>query len=65
MEKLFNPYKVDVRGLSRKQAAEKRKAAKKAFILEQGCKEVCRMETNRNERAAWKVRSFMANKLRQ
>lgn len=64
MQKFLN-HKVDVRGLSRKEAALKRNIAYKNWLLTQQIKEVVSIEESRNERNAWKVRSYLANKERQ
>lgn len=61
----FQNHKVDVRKLSRKEAAIKRNIAYKNWLLTQQVKEVISTEQNRNERNAWKVRSYLANKERQ
>jgi len=55
---------VDVRGLSRKEAKEKRKIEYRRWQLSQQLKEVIASEQNKNERNAWKVRSYLANKER-
>lgn len=35
------------------------------YLKEHGVKDLIRMEVGKTERNAWKVRSYMANKLRQ
>lgn len=55
---------MDVRGLSRKEAKEKRKIEYRRWQLSQQLKEVIAVEQNKNERNAWKVRSYLANKER-
>lgn len=60
----FNPYSVNVKGLSRKQAAAARRRAKELWRMSREISEVVRIEENRNERNAWKVRSYLANKER-
>lgn len=62
---MFKNHKVDVRGLSRREAARKRNLAYKNYRLSQGCRELIRQEESREERNAWKVRSYLANKERQ
>ena len=62
--KSFKSHKVDVRGLSRKEAKEKRKIEYRRWQLSQQLKEVIAVEQNKNERNAWKVRSFLAKKER-
>lgn len=62
--KSFKSHKVDVRGLSRKEAKEKRKIEYRRWQLSQQLKEVIAVEQNKNERNAWKVRSYLANKER-
>lgn len=62
---MFKNHKVDVRGLSRREAARKRNLAYKNHRLSQGCRELIRQEESREERNAWKVRSYLANKERQ
>ncbi len=62
--KAFKSHKVDVRGLSRKEAKEKRKIDYRRWQLLQQLKEVISSEQNKNERNAWKVRSYLANKER-
>lgn len=64
MEK-FKVSSVDVRGLTRKEAAKKRRLAYEEHQRRMEIEQVISMETNRNERNAWKCRSYMANKLRQ
>lgn len=64
MEK-FKVSSVDVRGLTRKEAAKKRRLAYEEHRRRMEIEQVISMETNRNERNAWKCRSYMANKLRQ
>lgn len=61
----FRVSSVDVRGLSRKEAAKKRRLAYEEHQRRMEIEQVVSMETNRNERNAWKCRSYMANKLRQ
>ena len=56
---------MDVRGLSRKEAAKKRRLAYEEHQRRMEIEQVVSMETRKNERNAWKVRSYMANKLRQ
>lgn len=67
MEKIgrFRQNSVDVRGLSRKQAAIKRKQAYREWLQRKEMEQLWNMETNREERNAWKARSFLANKMRQ
>lgn len=60
----FNPYAVNVKGLSRKQAAAARRRAKELWRISRGISDLIRSEENRNERNAWKVRSYLANKER-
>lgn len=55
---------MDVRGLSRKEAKEKRKIEYRRWQLSQQLKEAIASEQNKNERNAWKVRSYLANKER-
>lgn len=68
----FNAYYVPVKGLSRKEAEEKRRAAYKESVrrkismeFHRDCKRTMDMEESRSERNAWKVRSYLANKERQ
>ena len=68
----FNAYYVPVRGLSRKEAEEKRRAAYKESVRQKvsmefrkNCRQAMSMEESRSERNAWKVRSYLANKERQ
>lgn len=42
-----------------------KKAGYASYLKESGVSELVKEETNKYERAAWKVRSYMANKLRQ
>lgn len=42
-----------------------KRIAYKAYLLELGVNELIRQEESKTERTAWKVRSYMANKLRQ
>lgn len=65
-----DPYERDsdgkiVRRLSRKELATKRRLAYEEHQKRVDIERVVSMETNRNERNAWKCRSYMANKLRQ
>lgn len=65
-----DPYERDadgkiVRRLSRKELATKRRLAYEDHQRRMDIEQVISMETNRNERNAWKCRSYMANKLRQ
>lgn len=65
-----DPYERDVDGkivrrLSRKELATKRRLAYEEHQKRVDIERVVSMETNRNERNAWKCRSYMANKLRQ
>lgn len=65
-----DPYERDadgkiVRRLSRKELAAKRRLAYEEYQKRVEIEQVISMETNRNERNAWKCRSYMANKLRQ
>lgn len=62
--KAFKSHMVDVCGLSRKEAKEKRKIEYRRWQLSQQLKEVIASEQNKNERNAWKVRSYLANKER-
>lgn len=64
MEK-FKVSSVDVSGLTRKEAAKKRRLAYEEHQRRMEIEQVISIETNRNERNAWKCRSYMANKLRQ
>ena len=64
MEK-FKVSSVDVRGLTRKESAKKRRLAYEEHQRRMEIEQVISMETSRNERNAWKCRSYMANKLRQ
>lgn len=61
----FYAHKVDVRGLSRKEAAMKRRSEYRAWQLHWQLIDHIRDEENREERNAWKVRSYKANKERQ
>lgn len=61
----FRVSSVDVRGLSRKEAAKKRRLAYEEHQRRMEIEQVISMETRKNERNAWKCRSYMANKLRQ
>lgn len=61
----FKVSSVDVCGLSRKEAAKKRRLAYEEHQRRMEIEQVISMETRKNERNAWKVRSYMANKLRQ
>lgn len=65
-----DPYERDadgkiVRRLSRKELATKRRLAYEDHQRRMDIEQVISMETRKNERNAWKVRSYMANKLRQ
>lgn len=42
-----------------------KKAGYASYLKESGVSELLRQETSKYERAAWKVRSYLANKLRQ
>lgn len=42
-----------------------KRIAYKAYLLEFGVSDLIRQEKSKTERTAWKVRSYMANKLRQ
>lgn len=42
-----------------------KKAGYASYLKESGVPELVREETNKYERTSWKVRSYMANKLRQ
>lgn len=42
-----------------------KRIAYKAYLLEVGVSNLIRQEESKTERTAWKVRSYMANKLRQ
>ena len=56
----FDETKVDVSGLTRKQAAAKRRFALWRHNLGKECENVFAFETNRHERNAFKVRQFEA-----
>lgn len=56
----FDATKVDVTGLTRKQAAAKRRFAMWRHNLGKECSDVFLFETNRCERNAFKVRQFDA-----
>lgn len=56
----FDATKVDVTGLTRKQAAAKRRFAMWRHNLGKECEDVFSFETNRFERNAFKVRQFEA-----
>lgn len=48
MEKKFKAHMVDVRGLSRKEAKEKRKRAYREFMLYRDVRETCYSETGKD-----------------
>lgn len=56
----FDETKVDVSGLTKKQAAAKRRFAMWRHNLGKECENVFTFETNRHERSAFKVRQFEA-----
>ena len=65
-----DPYERDadgkiVRRLTRRELAKKRRLAYEDHQKSMEIEQVISMETRKNERNAWKVRSYMANKLRQ
>lgn len=58
--KRFDGSKVDCTGLTKKEARKKRAFFAFMHSISEGCKEVRRMEENRCERNAWKVRQYEA-----